>query len=252
MRKLGLMGSIPWFILPGAILGVNVAVFMPLLVSAGWLPFQAFAWLFFIAAALLFPLTFIVYRLEGNAWTWKALGERFWLRRLRLPDWLWTAGLVVFYYATFLLLKPVADYLALHAPLCAPPASLPELYHPFKTVSGGVPSVIGGFALKGQYWLIPLMFIFTNLNGFGFALWQRGLLLPRQEAAIGKPAWMVNGVLSALMFSLIFPWRILQVLPVYLLMAFVTQVRKNQWPSLILIAVDGLQFTLLIAAGVMG
>jgi len=90
---------------------------------------------------------------------------------------------------------------------------------------------------------IALVFLLGWLfNIIGEELWFRGYILPRQEHAMGRHAWIANG----LMFTLNHiwqPWNLLMILPGALLSAWVVQRSANTW---ILILVHGLANAILL------
>jgi membrane protease YdiL (CAAX protease family) len=80
---------------------------------------------------------------------------------------------------------------------------------------------------------IPLFV--TNI--LGEELCWRGYVLPRQEAAWGRIAWLGNGIPWCL-FHWSFGWRILvTLLPITLLLPWIVQRRRNTWVGIIIHAV---------------
>jgi membrane protease YdiL (CAAX protease family) len=85
-----------------------------------------------------------------------------------------------------------------------------------------------------QYWifLVWLPYFFFNIAGEEL-LW-RGYLLPRQERAIGSKAWLVNGLLWAVLHSAL-GWRIAAILlPIEFVVPYVVQRRNNTWIGIII------------------
>jgi membrane protease YdiL (CAAX protease family) len=70
------------------------------------------------------------------------------------------------------------------------------------------------------------------LNIFGEEFWYRGWMLPRQEVAFGKFAWVINGTMFTFQHWMQ-PWNFLAILPGALFMSFVLQLRKNTWIGII-------------------
>jgi len=72
---------------------------------------------------------------------------------------------------------------------------------------------------------IPLFI--TNI--VGEELCWRGYVLPRQEAALGGAAWLLNGIMWCL-FHWSFGWSVmLMLLPIALLLPWIVQRRRNTW-----------------------
>jgi CAAX protease family protein len=144
-----------------------------------------------------------------------AVRSRRWVERLRLgpmasEDWAWTVG-------------GVAAVGLLSASLVAALRALRSdagLHPPFMAIEPLTP---------GRYWILAawLPFFFLNILGEEF-LW-RGVVLPRQEAALGSRAWLANGM-GWLFFHIALPWQVLVTLaPTTLILPYVVQRRGNTW-----------------------
>jgi CAAX amino terminal protease family. len=85
-----------------------------------------------------------------------------------------------------------------------------------------------------QYWifLVWLPYFFFNIAGEEL-LW-RGYLLPRQERAIGSKAWLVNGLLWAVLHSALGLRIAAILLPIEFVVPYVVQRRKNTWLGIII------------------
>jgi len=80
---------------------------------------------------------------------------------------------------------------------------------------------------------IPLFV--TNI--VGEELCWRGYVLPRQEAALGSAAWLLNGIMWCL-FHWSFGWSVmLMLLPIALLLPWIVQRRGNTWVGIMIHAV---------------
>jgi membrane protease YdiL (CAAX protease family) len=103
-------------------------------------------------------------------------------------------------------------------------------------MTGGVealtPGVLFGMQLRGQWWVIGVYFIGWVFNILGEEFWYRGWMLPRQELAFGRFAWIVNGVIFTFQHTLQ-PWNYLMILPGALFMVYVIQRRRNTWIGII-------------------
>lgn len=101
-------------------------------------------------------------------------------------------------------------------------------------------------------WWIPVVyFIGWILNILGEEFWYRGWMLPRQEVAFGKFAWLVNGTVFTLQHWMQ-PWNFLVILPGALFMSFVIQLRKNTWIGIIQHGLMNLGLLIHIIKGVIG
>ena len=72
----------------------------------------------------------------------------------------------------------------------------------------------------------------TGLNIVGEELLFRGYLLPLQERAHGRRAWLVNGVMWNL-WHVFWRWQMAASLPFHLLVPFVAQKTRSTWPGLV-------------------
>jgi membrane protease YdiL (CAAX protease family) len=95
----------------------------------------------------------------------------------------------------------------------------------------------------GRYWILAVWAPFFLLNILGEEFFWRGIILPRQEAALGSKAWLANGF-GWLFFHIAFPWQVLVTLvPTVLLLPYVVQRRGNTWIGVIIhAALNGLGF----------
>ena len=171
----------------------------------------------------------VFYRLEGRPWTWEAFRDRMRLRKPTGRDWLWTLGLVVVATLGGLVVVPIARLFA-GVQFYTPP---PE----FVTVMTGLrDGTFGGMPMHGRWDIFAAMAVcLVILNIGGEELWWRGIILPRQELAFGKWAWLVNGVLWDL-FHFFYHSNGASVVN-YLLatvpLAFVAQRTRNTWPGIV-------------------
>jgi membrane protease YdiL (CAAX protease family) len=86
----------------------------------------------------------------------------------------------------------------------------------------------------GRYWLLLVWFPYwiTNILGEEF-LW-RGVMLPRQEIAFGKYAWLIHG-LGWSLFHIAFGWQLfITLLPIIFIQSFIVQKTKNSWNGVII------------------
>lgn len=81
----------------------------------------------------------------------------------------------------------------------------------------------------GRYWILAAWLPFWALNILGEEVLWRGVVLPRQEAAFGRWAWLSNGA-GWLVFHTAFGAAILLALwPILFILPYVVQRRRNSW-----------------------
>ncbi|MEL7568593.1 MAG: CPBP family intramembrane glutamic endopeptidase [Dehalobacterium sp.] len=91
-----------------------------------------------------------------------------------------------------------------------------------------------GMQLSGNifpvyFWLLWLI---TNI-GCEEILW-RGYALPRMEKYFGKRAWLVNGLLWNICIHFFMRWSFIALLPVTLIVPYLSQKYKSMWPGVII------------------
>lgn len=144
-------------------------------------------------------------RPEGELWR-----ERLRFRRMDRGDWVWGIGALILIGALT------------------------------GGIQAGLGALLGGLdteppfmALEplsqGRYWILMAWLPFWVLNIMGEEIVWRGVLLPRQEAALGRHAWVANAVGWSL-FHIAFGWQLLvMLLPILIILPYVVHRRQNAW-----------------------
>lgn len=87
---------------------------------------------------------------------------------------------------------------------------------------------------KGRYWLLSIWLPYWILNILGEEFLWRGVVLPRQEIAFGKYAWLINGTGWGL-FHIAFGWQLLiTLIPLVFILSYIVQRKKNSWIGVIM------------------
>lgn len=87
---------------------------------------------------------------------------------------------------------------------------------------------------KGRYWLLLIWFPYWILNILGEEILWRGVMLPRQEIAFGKNAWLIHGFGWGL-FHIAFGWQLLiTLIPLIFIQSYIVQKTKNSWIGVIM------------------
>ena len=101
-----------------------------------------------------------------------------------------------------------------------------------------------------EYWLFLAWLPYFFFNIVGEELMWRGYLLPRQAAALGRYAWILNGVLWAI-FHVGIGWRIaIVLLPIEFIVPYVVQKRRNTWLGIIIHGLYNGSGSVMVALGV--
>lgn len=248
LRPIGLLRSAAYFGVPATVFSVSLLGLLPWMVRAGLGGLAVFAVAFSGPLVLLLCAALIAYRLEGRAWTWESFRDRMRLRRLSGRDWLWTVALIVASPLLGLVVSPLVDALSAVQFYTAPP----ELVGFMSGISEGR---LGGTPLLGRWdillWTVLVLVVF---NIGGEELWWRGVILPRQELAFGRWAWLVNGLLWNL-FHVFYHadlGSVVAYLPITLPLAFVAQRTRSTWPGVIAHLVSNGAFAVVLLRGVIG
>ncbi|MBN1425997.1 CPBP family intramembrane metalloprotease [Candidatus Fermentibacteria bacterium] len=86
----------------------------------------------------------------------------------------------------------------------------------------------------GRYWILAAWLPFWVLNIMGEEVLWRGVVLPRQEVALGPKAWIANAC-GWLLFHAAFGWYLVIVLlPILIILPYVVQRRRNSWVGVVI------------------
>ena len=209
LRPFGWLPTLAFFGAAGALLYVATHGAIPALTRATGV--EPVLWWFLVGGLGVFaPLAIagvVLLRGEGAGVAWR---DRLWLRRMDRGDWLWALGALVVIGA----LSGVVHALLL---ALVDDADLSPAFLTLEPLGPGRYRILGAWL---PFWL---------LNILGEELVWRGVLLPRQEAALGGRAWLANA-LGWTLFHVAFGWQlVLTLLPILLILPWVVQRRRNAW-----------------------
>jgi membrane protease YdiL (CAAX protease family) len=110
-----------------------------------------------------------------------------------------------------------------------------------------------GVPLRGAWWILvyyAVVMLVCNIGGE--ELWWRGYVLPRQELAFGKSAWVVHGILWSAFHLFMQPtlWDTVRMAITGVALSFVAQRTKSTWPGIIGHSFGNLPFFLSLINGV--
>ncbi len=217
MKKLGWLGSFAVYVPAALLLYLATAFVIPYLSRVtGQEPI--FFWFLVAGLGVFVPLILtavLILRSEGRRLNKPTWVERMRFRRLTKKDLIWAlGGLLLTGAASGLLMKGAELIAGSYDP--TPPFMAFEPLGP------------------GRYWLLAVWLPFWILNILGEEILWRGVLLPRQEIAFGKKAWIVHGLGWGL-FHLAFGWQLLVTLiPLLFIQSYVVQKTKNSWVGVIM------------------
>lgn len=209
------MGWLPSLAIFGAaalLLFVGTRILIPWLARATGME-PVVAW-FVVGGLFVFtPLVigaYVLLRREPGTGIVDSWAERLRFRRMNRADWLWTLGALVAIGVATTGIQALIQLL--HGSLDLSPS-----FMAFEPLT------------PGRLWILAAWLPFWILNIMGEEVLWRGVVLPRQEAALGRLAWMANGA-GWLLFHLAFGWQLVLVLvPIIFVLPYVVQRRRNTW-----------------------
>lgn len=219
MKPLGWIQTITIFGAAGLLLFLCTRVAVPYLVIEQGLD-PLFSWFVAAGVGVFMPLlvSAILMLLKEPKFHGESdiLKTRLRFRRMNRGDWIWSIGA---FLVICLLTVGLRTLLAEIVPGSA------SLQPPFMVIEPLSPE---------RYWLIGAWIPFWIFNIMGEELLWRGVILPRQELAFGRHAWLANA-LGWLIFHAAFGWQMMMILlPILFILPFVVQRRENSWVAVLL------------------
>ena len=217
LRKLGFVGSFAIYLSAATLMFVMTHFLIPYLSKTTGME-TIFFWFVVAGAGIFTPLIItglFILKSEGYKISRQTITGRLRFKRLTSKDLLLTfAGLVAVGILSGALMKILEMMIGKfdHSPS----------FMQFEPLSAG------------RYWLLLVWapYWITNILGEEF-LW-RGVMLPRQEIAFGKNAWLIHGFGWGL-FHIAFGWQLLVTLiPLIFIQSYLVQKTGNSWVGVIM------------------
>ena len=217
LKKLGFLGSFAIYLPAALLMYVLTRFLIPFLSEVTGME-TIFFWFIVAGAGIFTPLIItglVILKSEGYRISRQTITNRLRFRRLTLRDLLFALGGLV---AVGVISGVVMQILEMvigkfdHSPA----------FMQFEPLS------------EGRYWLLLVWvpYWLTNILGEEF-LW-RGVMLPRQEIAFGKYAWLIHGFGWGL-FHIAFGWQLLITLvPLIFIQSYLVQKTGNSWVGVIM------------------
>ena len=217
LKKLGLLGSFAIYIPASALLYFLTKFLIPYLSR---ITGQETILFWFLVAGLgvftpliitaIMILKFEGYKISKTTWV-----ERLRFRKITMNDLIWSiAGLLLIMVFSGIIMKALELIIGKfdHSPA----------FMSFEPLS------------EGRYWLLLIWLPYWILNILGEEFLWRGVMLPRQEIAFGKYAWLIHGFGWGL-FHIAFGWQLLlTVIPIIFIQSYIVQKTKNSWNGVII------------------
>jgi len=217
LRALGVAGSLMVYV-PAAVLLLVVTRWAIPRLSASTGIEPIFFWFLGGGLGVFLPLIIVaalVLRAEGHKWTSTTWTGRLRFSRLRSSDLIWALGALV--------VASTMGGLAMYALQAVTGTSAhTPVFMSFAPLS------------PGRYWLLAVWLPYWVLNIMGEEILWRGVMLPRQELAFGRHAWIVHAVGWGL-FHVAFGWQLLITLtPLLFVQSYVVQKTHNSWVGVLI------------------
>ncbi len=217
IKRLGLAGSLMIYIPASLLMFVLTKYLIPFLSRETGQETVLF-WFIVGGLGIFLPLiitALLILKSEGYKINRNTLIKRLRFRRIKKQDLVWCfAGVIVVGIFSMLIIKGLELTIGEfdHSPA----------FMSFEPLS------------KGRYWLLLVWAPYWVLNILGEELLWRGVMLPRQEIAFGKFAWVIHGFGWGL-FHIAFGWQLLLTLmPLIFIQSFIVQRTKNSWIGVIM------------------
>ncbi len=217
IKKLGFAGSFAIYIPAAILMFVMTKYLIPFLSNKTGQETILF-WFFVAGAGIFMPLIitgFLILKAEGNNFSKRIWIERLRFRKITRNDILMgLLGLVFAGILSGLFMKGLE--------LVTGEFDHSPAFMSFEPLS------------KGRYWLLLVWVPYWILNILGEEFLWRGVMLPRQEVAFGKYAWLIHG-LGWGIFHIAFGWQLLiTLIPLIFIQSYMVQRTKNTWVGVIM------------------
>lgn len=217
LKGMGLVSSFAIFIPAAVLMFVLTKYLIPYLSETTGLETILF-WFIVAGLGIFTPLiitAIVILKSEGWNFSIETWRDRLRFKKLTRKDLIWSiGGLLVVGIFSSLVLKMLEFFIGAfdHSP-------------PFMSFEPLTP---------GRYWLLAVWLPYWVLNIMGEEILWRGVMLPRQEVAFGKNAWLIHGVGWGL-FHVAFGWQLLiTLIPLIFIQSYIVQRTKNSWVGVIM------------------
>lgn len=217
IKKLGFLGSFSIYI-PAAILMYCLTKYLIPYLSKVTGQETILFWFIVAGLGIFTPLiitAILILRAEGYKISKSTWMERLRFRKITKSDLIWCfVGLILVVVFSMIIMKALEFMIGKfdHSPS----------FMSFEPLT------------PGRYWLLLVWLPYWILNILGEEFLWRGVMLPRQEVAFGKYAWLIHGFGWGL-FHIAFGWQLLLTLiPLIFIQSYIVQRTKNSWNGVIM------------------
>lgn len=247
LKPLGWGPSIILFLFTASLLRATLYYFAPAYTLATGKPYLIGYLIGWVSSMfIVFLASLIAYKADGHPITQEAFISRYRLDKMKCVDWIWTLAMIIFPVVFLTALSFTTKFLK-STPLFSPhPLFPPDMVDMGNNLTQGV---LFEMPLQGKWWLIVIYSFGWFLNIAGEEFWYRGWMLPRQEVAFGKYAWIINGLMFNFQHTFQ-PWNMLAMLPGSLFVSYAVQRQRKTWMSIIWHGLVNVSLLIFIIQGV--
>lgn len=178
-------------------------------------------YLWFLCAGIglfgpLLVVTLLILHAEGALRRPGLWRERLRFRPMDKDDWAWSLGALVTIAILAAICVRVITFLS---------GARPDLHPSFLRFEPLGP---------GRYGVLVAWIPFFIVNILGEEILWRGVLLPRQEVAMGRRAWLIHGAGWLLLHVSFGPTILLVLAPTTFILPYVAQRRRNSWTGVVI------------------
>ncbi len=247
IKPMAFWKALLYFGLPALLFRICLYNGFSALLQMGMAPFGAYVVSFTVPAAILFALAFGFYKRDGYPLNGQDIKTRFRLLKMNGRDWLWAIGGFIVTFLSIGMLAGTALLLIRAIPAIAPPDFFPPWAKPGVNFDTALFASYIGAPLRNNWGVVILFVVMLFFNIAGEELWWRGYILPRQEKAHGRWTWLIHGLLWLFWHVVFYPWQIIALLPICLILPFIAQRRQNTWVALIIHLQNAIVLILILA-----
>jgi len=249
LKPLGWVASIILYVATAGLLRATLYYFPPFYKLATGKPYLVGYLAGWVGSMfLIFAASLAAYKIDGHPFTKEAFTSRFRLKKLDKGDWIWVVAMLVFAILSFAALSFTTNILKTILLFSPHPEFPPDMTDMANNLT---PGVLFEMPLQGKWWLAVVYFIGWFLNVTGEEFWYRGWMLPRQEVAFEKKAWLINGLMFNFQHTFQ-PWNFLAMLPGSLFLSYAVQRQGKTWMSIIWHGLMNISLLIFVIQGVIG
>lgn len=181
--------------------------------TAGMHPAMSWFVTGFLIFIPLFCAAWFFVKKEGNAESARALFMRLRLKKFTSKDWIWAVGGLLATFISTGLILGISSILTNR--FGTPPLKTTPDFMTFDRF------------MPGERWMLSVWLPMFFFNIVGEEIFWRGYILPRQELADGKRAWLVNAVLWGIFHVSFGADLLIMLIPVLIILPYAVSKTKN-------------------------